>query len=272
MFASFTPHNLQALLPRNKEVSVWYTILFDTLPKYKIDNPQRVAGFISQCAHESTEFTVLEENLQYSATRLEQVFPRYFGIGKERATVYAYNPEKLANYVYADKNRTKAGALGNVNPGDGWLFRGRGIKQLTGRNNYTEFGVSVGMTAEQAAEYVATKQGAVESACWFWDKNKLNLLADAGDVVGMTKRINGGTIGLEDRQRRFTHAIHVFSDVLQLGTRSDTVKLLQKALNLQADGIFGPKTKQTVTEWQAAHGFTPNGVVTSEQLSKLLKG
>jgi putative chitinase len=103
----------------------------------------------------------------------------------------------------------RSSKMGNVKPGDGWLFRGRGLKQLTGRENYTNFGKSVGMTAEEAAVYVSTEKGAIESACWFWNSKKLNAVADTGDIVKMTKIINGGDIGLADRKQRFEHALKV---------------------------------------------------------------
>ena len=175
------------------------------------DTPNRIAGFIAQCAHESGNFKSLSENLNYSEKALRAVFGRYFGTGgnKRNAAEYARKPEKIANYVYQDKYRTKRGAMGNVNDGDGWLFRGRGLKQLTGRDNYTAFGKIVGMTAEEAAAYVATPKGAVESACWFWNAKKLNAVADTGDIVKMTKIINGGDIGLEDRTQRWNKALDV---------------------------------------------------------------
>jgi putative chitinase len=108
-----------------------------------------------------------------------------------------------------DEFRSAKGALGNTKPGDGWRFRGRGLKQLTGRNNYAAFGKTVGMTAEEAAEYVATEKGAIESACWFWGAKKLNAVADARDIVKMTKIINGGDIGLDDRKKRWEKALKV---------------------------------------------------------------
>lgn len=199
---------LTKLIKGNAEVAMWYDALVETLPKYGITTPHRVAHFISQCAHESNNFRTLEENLNYSKAALLRVFPRYFGDSPKRsATEYENKPEKIANYVYMDEFRTPAGRMGNVRPGDGWLFRGRGLKQLTGRGNYTAFANSIGITAEQATEYVATKKGAIESACWFWDVNKLNLIADTDNVTLMTKRINGGSIGLADRQSRYNNAI-----------------------------------------------------------------
>jgi putative chitinase len=289
----FTRDHLAALIPGNPKVDAWYTALVEILPKYGITTPRRVAHFISQCAHESNNFRSLEENLNYSADALVRVFPRYFGAGKRDAAAYARNPEKIANYVYMDQFRTAK--MGNVNEGDGWRFRGRGLKQLTGRDNYTRFGKFVGMTAEQAAEYVATEKGAIESACWFWDTNKLNTIADTDDVVLMTRRINGGNIGLEDRQQRYNRALPLLegrtptpaaapapaaaaaapagidmNTVLRVGSRGETVRAVQAKLGLTADGAFGPGTERAVKAWQAANGLTADGVVGPKTLARLL--
>jgi putative chitinase len=287
----FTRDHLAAMIPGNPKVDAWYAALIEILPKYGINTPRRVAHFVSQCAHESNNFRSLEENLNYSADALTRVFPRYFGAGKRDAAAYARNPEKIANYVYMDQFRTAK--MGNVNEGDGWRFRGRGLKQLTGRDNYTRFGKSVGMTAEQAAEYVATEKGAIESACWFWDTNKLNTIADTDDVVLMTKRINGGNIGLEDRQQRYNRALPLLegrtptpaaapaaaaapaggidmNTVIRVGSRGETVRAVQAKLGLTADGSFGPGTERAVREWQAANGLTADGVVGPKTLARLL--
>jgi putative chitinase len=211
MSFTFTEQQLAALIPTNKNVATWHKAMREIFPKYAINTPERVAGFVAQCAHESNDFRTLEENLNYRVDTLLKVFPRYFGPGKANAVDFARNPEKLANYVYMDVNRSKQGALGNTQPGDGWRFRGRGIKQLTGRANYTAFGKTVGMTAEQAAVYVATEKGAIESACWFWSTRNLNAFADRRDIVGMTKIINGGDIGLTDRKLRWEKALAILN-------------------------------------------------------------
>jgi putative chitinase len=218
------------------------------------------------------------------------VFPRYFGAAPKRnAKEYARNPEKIANYVYMDEFRTSK--MGNVKPGDGWLFRGRGLKQLTGRENYTNFGKSVGMTAEEAAVYVATEKGAIESACWFWNAKKLNTIADSGDIVKMTKVINGGDIGLADRQKRWEGALAVLggkvsvapapakasvtessapATTVKRGSQGETVKKLQAALGLKADGVFGIGTEASLKSWQAKNGLTADGVAGPKTLAKLL--
>ena len=153
---NITEDQLAAMLPTNTDIAEWCKVLNSALPKYDINNARRIAAFISQCAHESRDFTALEENLNYSQQALERVFSRYFGAGKRNAAEYARNPEKIANYVYMDEFRSKARALGNTQPGDGWKFRGRGLKQLTGRNNYARFAADYDMTADEADNAVAS--------------------------------------------------------------------------------------------------------------------
>ena len=287
----FTEDHLAKIIPGNNEVGDWYEALCDILPRYGITTERRVAHFLSQCAHESGNFKRLEENLNYSAKALRAVFGRYFGDAPKRdADEYHRQPEMIANYVYMDEFRKYK--MGNTEEGDGWLFRGRGLKQLTGRENYTRFGKSVDMSAEEAAEYVATEKGAVESACWFWDANNLNDIADTDNVVKMTKKINGGKIGLEDRQERYTNAMEVLGmsaemvaddddddieeiiddiGVLRKGSRGEGVKIMQEALGIGADGVFGPGTERALKEWQAANGLTADGVAGPATLGKLLE-
>lgn len=275
-----TSGQLAAMIPTNKEVEEWCHELNKALPKYDIDTPKRVAGFISQCAHESRDFNATEENLNYSQGALERVFGRYFGPGKRNAAEYARNPEKIANYVYMDEYRSSRGALGNTQAGDGWRFRGGGLKQLTGRNNYEGFAKDYGMSAEEAADWVRTKEGALASALWFWSKNNLNAIADTGNVVALTKRINGGDIGLQDRQRRYNVAMQALtgdipprapiSTTLRNGSRGDAVMQIQRELGLAADGIFGNGTEGAVKRWQSANGLTADGIVGPKTLAKLM--
>jgi len=283
-----TEDMLKAMINNNPKSKEWFDALSEIMPKYEIDTPERIAGFIAQCAHESADFKRLEENLNYSEKALNSVFGRYFGKGKGKrdAAEYARNPEMIANYVYQDEFRSKKGALGNTEEGDGWRFRGRGLKQLTGRNNYAAFGKTVDMTAEEAAEYVATPKGAVESACWFWDTNKLNKIADKKDIVAMTKKINGGTIGLEDRTARYEKALAIlsgevdvspssasakvdFSEIISVGSRGPTVEAVQEFLGLTSDGIYGPGTKRAVKAWQVANGLVADGVIGPKSLRKM---
>jgi len=269
-----TLEQTRSILKTNKETSEWHVLLVDMLSRYDVDTVPRIAGFMAQCAHESADFTLLEENLNYSESALLRVFPRYFGPGKRNAAEYARNPEKLANYVYMDEFRSKSGALGNTQSGDGWRFRGGGIKQLTGRNNYTVFAKGIGKTPEEAADYVRTKQGALESACWFWSSNKLNAFADARDIVGMSKRINGGDIGLADRTARWNAALKILNSdtsttvqpasmpttILRKGSRGPEVQRLQQALKIGADGIFGPGTETALKSWQKTNGLPADGI------------
>lgn len=279
-----TVDQLRAMIPTNKEVEAWCEELNKALPKYDITTDQRIAGFISQCAHESMDFNAMSENLNYREETLNKVFPRYFGPGKRNAAEYAKNPEKIANYVYMDEFRTSK--LGNTQPGDGWRFRGRGLKQLTGRDNYTRFAKDYGMTAEEAAAWVETKEGALASALWFWNTNKLNPIADTGNVAALTKKINGGDIGLADRQARYAKAMAALGGqisaaaaaaapassggVLRLGSTGHDVKRMQAALRIPSDGQFGPGTEAALKKWQSANGLTADGVAGPKTLAKLL--
>ena len=259
-----TLDQLKKIIPTNKEPEAWLDVLLEVLPKYGIDTPMRLAGFLAQTAHESADYKLLEENRNYSAAQLQKTWPKRFDAST--ASQFARKPEAIANKVYSDRMGN-----GSAASGDGWRFRGRGIKQLTGRDNYTAFGKSVGMTAEKAAEYLTTKKGAVESAAWFWKTNNLNRFADVGDIIGLTKAINGGDIGLADRKKRYESAKKVLSSVsafpttvndqitdsvtqpvnrtLRRGDRGDDVAALQKALNLKPDGIFGVGTEATLKSW-----------------------
>ena len=202
-----TKEQLKQLLPKNPYLDHWHNALSILFPDYEINTPQRMAAFIAQCAHESGGFMILKENLNYKAATLRKIFPKYFPTD-EMANKYASMPNKqeaIANLVYANR-------MGNGSPetGDGYKFCGRGLIQLTGRDNYTFFAGSLGISVEEASEYLATFEGAAQSACWFWETNNLNQWADKGDIVTLTKRINGGTIGLEDRIKHYEHALHVF--------------------------------------------------------------
>jgi putative chitinase len=201
---NFTREQLKEMIPRNPYVSQWYEAISSILPEYEINTPQRVAAFLAQCAHESGGFVFLKENLNYKAASLRKVFPKYFP-DDATAAAYANKPEKIANRVYANR-------MGNgpEDSGDGWRYCGRGLIQLTGKDNYTFFAASIDVPVEEASEYLQTFEGAVQSACFFWDQNNLNQWADKGDILTLTKRINGGTIGLEDRIKHYEHALHIF--------------------------------------------------------------
>lgn len=201
---NFTKEQLREMIPKNPYVDQWFEALSEILPEYEITSPQRVAAFLAQCAHESGGFVFLKENLNYKAASLRRVFPKYFP-DDAIAAQYAGKGEMIANRVYANR-------MGNgpEESGDGFRYCGRGLIQLTGKNNYTFFAGSLDIPVEEASEYLQTFEGAVQSACFFWEQNKLNQWADAGDILTLTKRINGGTIGLEDRIKHYQHALHIF--------------------------------------------------------------
>ena len=201
-----TQEQLKQLLPKNPYISHWHKALEQLFPDYEINTPQRMASFIAQCAHESAGFTALVENLNYRWQSLRKVFPKYFP-DDATAQDYASRPNKqeaIANRIYASRMGN-----GDEASGDGYRYRGRGLIQLTGRSNYTWFAASLEISPEEASEYLTTFEGAAQSACWFWESNKLNQWADKGDILTLTKRINGGTIGLDDRIKHYEHALHV---------------------------------------------------------------
>lgn len=186
--------------------------LFNT---YGLDTPFKQAMFLAQCSHESGNFRYKEENLNYSVDSIKRVFPGYFSNGKRNPAEYARNPEKLANLVYNDANRSEKSKLGNTQPGDGYKFRGRGYIQLTGRNNYEKFSNKIGKSLDDTIAYLTTNEGALESALYFWDREQLNDLCDQNDVKGscvkVTKRINGGDNGLNDRLEKLNEYFSILT-------------------------------------------------------------
>jgi putative chitinase len=181
----------------------WLEPLEDTFAKYDINTPERQAAFIGQCAHESGNFKTLEENLNYSSQALMRTWPTRFP-DSAIAMKYAYHPEMIANKVYG-------GRMGNgvEETGDGWKYHGRGLIQLTGKENYANCGSGIGVDLLSSPGLLNTPEYAALSAGWFWNKKGLNTLADAGDFETMTKRINGGTLGLEDRKAKIAKALSV---------------------------------------------------------------
>ena len=205
----FTLDQLKEIVPKNQYIDDWYNALVAILPEYEIETPHRVAAFLAQCAHESGNFRFIKENLNYRWQSLRKVFPKYFP-NDEIAQRYAAMPnrqEAIANRIYANR-------MGNgpEESGDGFRYCGRGLIQLTGKENYSWFAASLEMPVEEVPEYLGTFEGAVQSACWFWEQNNLNQWADKGDILTLTKRINGGTIGLEDRIKHYEHAISILVD------------------------------------------------------------
>lgn len=189
---------LKKALPNLKDVDVWYDRMCDVLPKYGIDTKLRLAHFIAQTAHESGGYTVLKENLNYSADGLQKIFKKYFP-DAATAEKYARKPEMIANRVYG-------GRLGNgpEASGDGFRYRGRGIVQLTGKENYAKLSASLNKGDEliKNPDLVAEPEYALHSACWYWKNRNINAAADRDDVEAVTKLINGGLIGIEDRKEK----------------------------------------------------------------------
>jgi putative chitinase len=182
----------------------WADALNETCERFAIDSPFRIAGFLSQTAHESGGFKFVKENLHYSAASLMRVWASRFPT-IEIAQQYAMQPEKIANRAYCDRMGN-----GNEASGDGARYIGRGLIQLTGKNNYVAYSMACDNEALTKPEIVEQPKYAAESAGWFWSVNKLNTLADSQDVVGMTKRINGGTHGLDDRQMKYSKIMSYF--------------------------------------------------------------
>lgn len=277
------------MIPTNKEAKLWFDLASELFPLYEITTTNRIAAFMAQTAHESSDFRVLEENLNYSARQLRKVFSRYFPTDAA-AKAAERKPETIANIVYNDANRINK--LGNVKPGDGWRFRGGGLIQLTGRDNYGGFAKEKNMTLEEVAEYVRTKRGALESALWIWKTKRLNSLADSDNITELSERVNGGKIGLAERIKYYarnkkilegssqtntatktTSVSKIQSTVFPLkrGSRGQEVRNVQKSLKIATDGVFGLNTEIALRTWQTKAGKPATGVVTAEDY-KLLVG
>jgi putative chitinase len=203
----FTEDAVRQLIPKVKNFEEWYTNLGDILPEYDIDTPKRVAAFMAQCGHESGGFTLMQENLNYSAKGLRGTFGKYFP-NDDIAKQYERKPQMIANRVYGNRMGN-----GDEASGEGWYFRGRGIVQITGKNNYTKCSQSLfeSNVLVENPDLLLETEYAIHSACWFWSAARLNELADIGDMKTMTKRINGGFIGLEDRIHHYNHAIEILT-------------------------------------------------------------
>jgi putative chitinase len=206
----FTEDKLKQILKRNKNVGEWYQAMVVQLPQFDVNTPKRVAAFVAQCAHESADFTVLSENLNYSADALNKLFSKYFIKAGRDSTPYHRKPEMIANVIYANRMGN-----GDTASGEGYKFRGRGPIQLTGKDNYWKFASDFFEDPETVMDdpdlVTDDIPTSLYSALWFWNKNNLNKYADASDIKGMTKVINGGYIGLEDRIHHYDHAIKVLT-------------------------------------------------------------
>lgn len=200
----FKKEQLAQVIPGNPYLDHWYEALCKILPDYDINTERRVAAFLAQCYHESGGFKALKENLNYRPETLVKLWPSHFP-NMTVANQYAHNQEAIANRAYSNRMGN-----GDESSGDGFRYCGRGLIQLTGKDNYQAFADSIQTSVEEVPEFLGTFEGAIQSACWFWENNNLNQYADTADILTMTKCINGGTIGLDDRTNQFHHALQVF--------------------------------------------------------------
>jgi putative chitinase len=198
-----TKELLAKFIPGNPYIDHWYDALSKLLPDYEINTPQRIAAFMAECIHESAGFTALAENLNYKPETLLKVFPHYFQT-EEIAQQYGHHPEMIANRAYANR-------MGNgpEESGDGWAHCGRGLIQLTGKDNYQAFADSIATPIEQIPEYLQTFEGACQSACWFWENNNLNALADQGNIDKISQITNGGKLGLKERHQNYDNELAI---------------------------------------------------------------
>ena len=204
-----TGQQFAQLFPRAQDPQGWTDAMNNVFPTYDISTPQRVAAFLAQCGHESGGWTIFEENLNYSAQGLNSIFKKYFPT-IESATPYARQPEKIANRIYSNRMGN-----GDESSGDGYKYRGRGPIQLTGKANYTKFAQEMFDDWQNVVDnpdwVTADRDFALMSAIWFWNANKLNVQADNGDIKTMTKIINGGYLGLDDRIAHYNECMQLLA-------------------------------------------------------------
>ena len=244
--------------------------------QHAISTPLRMAHFLAQALHETGGFRILRENMNFSAQRLVEIF----GVHRHSAAVtvaeaeqIARKPEVIAERVYGLGNPHKARELGNIQPGDGFRYRGNGILQTTGRSNHRRMGLACGVDFESNPELVTAPEHALKPALQHWTDHNLNVSADKNDIRTITRRINGGFIGISDREKWFEKTWPLLKDKNQpdeswkSGDEDDYVKWLQEALNdlgadpkLNVDGRYGPKTRQAVKNFQTAAGILIDGI------------
>ena len=182
--------------------SKWLSPLNNTFNEFYINTPKRQAAFLGQCGHESNSFRTVEENLNYRAAALQATWPSRFDAAK--ALECEHKPEMIANIAYGNR-------MGNTEPNDGWKYHGRGLIQLTGKDNYVHFNRDTGVDCVANPDLLCLPEYAALSAGWFWSTHNLNTLADTSQIEAITKKINGGTIGLDDRTARCNKALQVLT-------------------------------------------------------------
>ena len=205
---SITQEQMTAALPgvSAETIEKFYGPICDAMEEFEINTNKRIAAFLAQCAHESGNFRALHENLNYKAEGLMKIFHKYFP-DEDTANDYAHNPEKIANRVYANRMGN-----GDEDSGDGFRYCGRGLIQLTGKTNYESCGAELQVDLDSNPQYLESPEGACRSAAWFWWSRDLNELADTGDIKAITKRVNGGFIGLEDRIANYETALEALGE------------------------------------------------------------
>jgi len=269
-----TEKQCKAILKGNEEYAEWCALFNKILPANNIDSPTRMAAFLAQTCHESNYYRVTEENLNYSSKALSFIWGARFKRAGKDPQDYHRKPVRIGNFVYADR-------MGNgpEESGDGFAYRGKGAIQITGKENHTAFGKSVSITTDEALDYLLTKEGSLMGAVWYWNTNNLNQYADAGDLKTLCKRINGGYIGLDDRNHKYEKILAILGGeiedyepqvCLKVGSRGEDVKKIQEALGLEADGVFGKMTQAAVMEWQGENGLTRDGIVGPKTMAKML--
>jgi putative chitinase len=235
--------------------------------QHQINTPQRLAHFFAQALHETGNFSVLRENMNYSEERLLQIF----GVGKHSAAItpaeaktLAHNPEKIAERIYGLGNPKMANMLGNTQAGDGYLYRGNGVLQTTGRDNHKRMGIACGVDFENHPDLVTDPQHALKPALQKWTDDHLNTYADQNDITTITKKINGGSIGLPERKALFEKLLPAFN--AKQAPDDNSMKWLQQSLNdlganpkLTVDGLSGPATVQAVKIFQTQAHLTADG-------------
>ncbi len=216
-----TPTREMLVAVKIKDPDKWLEVIKNTCEEFEINTPERIASFLAQTAHESAGYTMLEENLNYSDVTMAAVWSNRFAVidpatkkpkkdekGKNIPNAFAKalhrKPELIANAVYSNRMGN-----GTIESGEGWAYRGRGLKQLTGKDNYTRCSAALGVDLVANPDLLLEPNNAARSAGWFWKTNNLSKFADAEDIKGMTQKINGGLIGLADREARYDSCIDI---------------------------------------------------------------
>ena len=203
---TITVNQLQQILIGNPYVEYWCDSLNSMWPQYDINTAQRCAAFIGETYVESQGYTMLHENLNYRAESLMKTWPKMFP-SLSMAQKYAHNPEMIANRAYANRMGN-----GSEDSGDGWQFCGKGLIQITGKANYQAFADSVQMDIDDLPKYLQTFDGAVQSACWFWQNNRLNQYADVWDINTLSRKINGGDAAQVQRLSHCNMALQILNN------------------------------------------------------------